>query len=669
MENKKFLDLEGLEHYHDKAQQKIASIYATNSQLNTTVNAEKSARESADSSLQSQISSLAAGSPIVVSSVSEMADQTCIYVNTTDGKWYYYDGAAWTAGGDYADGVTESVIEWYLGNIAEDGGNLFNPLTCKDNIALISATGEEFSNTNYWVSDYIEVNVIYAEAQSANPIPYVGNILNIKTLSPCVYKFVAYDENKNSLGKGTLYLNQYCLVGRSISNDVKYIRLQFQHSVIAYEDRDKIIFSLSLIPDRKNKTYYNVRETSIKDCGTSIFNEDISKSMCADLIRKGVMPFTVNDLANGSIQSSSGKYKFDNTRIIIDKTVLYSAGTRISLDGDWTMLGMSYTENGAYLGNYAPGWSSEINISNDAYLKLIFRKNNLTITGIDTFRSLLDSIHLSTSGSPNQYYGEKISLNNSFSVLATQIVGLHQDGASYGNIIIFCGSDGKYKVYNNDGTVAHSESYIAEYSQFIPHFNSVCFGTERFDSGDNYPLFYGNAYNNTSLPKGALYAYRLKNDFTTEYKQRIVVGFTEDAIWAGNGTNVRPYGNFVIDTDNDYLYAFTMIDSLNVTRFFKFNMPSLAQGSDVTLQQGDILEYFDVPYEAYIQGCCYHNGKVYSLSGFGSSSAPAKLHVISLASKSEVSEVPLGEMEPEAVYVNNGKLYIGQTTMSQYLFN
>lgn len=41
------------------------------------------------------------GSPLTASSTAEMTDTSKVYVNTTDGKWYYYDGSAWTAGGTY----------------------------------------------------------------------------------------------------------------------------------------------------------------------------------------------------------------------------------------------------------------------------------------------------------------------------------------------------------------------------------------------------------------------------------------------------------------------------------------------------------------------------------------------------------------------------------------
>ena len=48
-----------------------------------------------------QIQAVESGSPLVASSVQGMTDTTRVYVNTTDGNWYYYNGSAWTIGGVY----------------------------------------------------------------------------------------------------------------------------------------------------------------------------------------------------------------------------------------------------------------------------------------------------------------------------------------------------------------------------------------------------------------------------------------------------------------------------------------------------------------------------------------------------------------------------------------
>lgn len=51
--------------------------------------------------LENEIQSATSGSPLVASSVAGMTDTSRIYVNTTDGYWYYYNGAEWTQGGVY----------------------------------------------------------------------------------------------------------------------------------------------------------------------------------------------------------------------------------------------------------------------------------------------------------------------------------------------------------------------------------------------------------------------------------------------------------------------------------------------------------------------------------------------------------------------------------------
>lgn len=91
---------------------------------------ETTARQNADTNLQNQISGLASGSPLVASSTSEMTDTTKVYVNTTDGNWYYYNSTVWTIGGVYqateiADGsVTPKKTSFVKTNVVSD--NKFN---------------------------------------------------------------------------------------------------------------------------------------------------------------------------------------------------------------------------------------------------------------------------------------------------------------------------------------------------------------------------------------------------------------------------------------------------------------------------------------------------------------------------------------------------------------
>ena len=60
--------------------------------------------------LETMIQRVASGAPIVVSSVSAMTDTEQIYVLSTDGNWYYHNGSAWVAGGEYGAASTDTTL-------------------------------------------------------------------------------------------------------------------------------------------------------------------------------------------------------------------------------------------------------------------------------------------------------------------------------------------------------------------------------------------------------------------------------------------------------------------------------------------------------------------------------------------------------------------------------
>ena len=70
-----------------------------NERLNNSDN--KKADKTEVSNLESQIKSLASGSPFVATSIDEMTDKSKVYVNTTDGHWYTHNGTTWVDGGVY----------------------------------------------------------------------------------------------------------------------------------------------------------------------------------------------------------------------------------------------------------------------------------------------------------------------------------------------------------------------------------------------------------------------------------------------------------------------------------------------------------------------------------------------------------------------------------------
>lgn len=254
-----------------------------------------------------------------------------------------------------------------------------------------------------------------------------------------------------------------------------------------------------------------------------------------------------------------------------------------------------------------------------------------------------------------------------------------QDGAIYGDYLFRFGTEGFCRVFSMSEKREVSSFLLDRAELIMPHSNAVCFGSQFYEEADDFPLLYTNIYNNYSKAadkmEGVCCVYRLTREgdtFRTRLIQIIKIGFTEDLnYWkslAGN-EDVRPYGNFVVDTDHNRLLAFTMRDAKKVTRYFAFELPGATDGvyneqyqaNVVTLEIKDILQQFDCEYSNYVQGACYHDNKIFSVEGFTGPKVPPKLQVIDLVKQEQCTAInllSLGlEIEPELIEFHDGILY------------
>ena len=88
--------------------------YELKTEVNNSISEFETEVNNSLTEIRDNVQSLASGSPIPVSSTSEMTDTTKIYVNTTDGKWYFYNSAnsTWTIGGTYqSSGISDNSID------------------------------------------------------------------------------------------------------------------------------------------------------------------------------------------------------------------------------------------------------------------------------------------------------------------------------------------------------------------------------------------------------------------------------------------------------------------------------------------------------------------------------------------------------------------------------
>ena len=262
----------------------------------------------------------------------------------------------------------------------------------------------------------------------------------------------------------------------------------------------------------------------------------------------------------------------------------------------------------------------------------------------------------------------------------SRIKANRQDGAIFGGYLFSFDHRGEVTVYETaslgksiDGEAEPFAEFVLDKNEIIkPHSNSVMFGNEYYDEADEFPFLYTNIYNNCAdLPdklKGVCLVYRLQKNgrsFSSTLVQLIEIGFVENEnLWKSPGekADVRPYGNFTIDTRRGVYYAFTMRDNANSTRYFSFKLPKVTDGEfckeynakKVVLNGTDILDFFDCEYHRYIQGACFKNGRIYSLEGFTDSVCnPPAMRVIDTVKKKQICFIRFKDyglsIEPEMI--------------------
>lgn len=95
--------------------------------------------------LNNKVDNAIGGTPIVVNSIDEMNDTSKIYVLTTNGNWYYYNGASWISGGVYQ--ATQLANE-----------SISNQLIANNAISILNL--DEDLETNF-IKEYENIDVTY----------------------------------------------------------------------------------------------------------------------------------------------------------------------------------------------------------------------------------------------------------------------------------------------------------------------------------------------------------------------------------------------------------------------------------------------------------------------------------------------------------------------------
>lgn len=252
-----------------------------------------------------------------------------------------------------------------------------------------------------------------------------------------------------------------------------------------------------------------------------------------------------------------------------------------------------------------------------------------------------------------------------------------QDGAIFRDHIFRFNGKGLCRVYQLT-TMEQVDEFTLDKAEILcPHSNAVFFSSEYFAPGDEFPILYTNIYNNyPGQLAGTCCAYRITREngkFSSQLVQVIRVGFAGTSLWQSEmGEDIRPYGNFVMDTASQSLWAFVMRDESQSTRFFRFPMPKTGDGEPnsrwgvpvVTLTEGDIEGQFDSCYVNFMQGAICHDGLICSVEGFtvpNQRNATPALRIFDTHTQQMVFHLDLCSLgltvEPEFVEVYEGQFY------------
>ena len=238
--------------------------------------------------LESMIQRVASGAPIVVSSVSAMTDADKIYVLTTDNRWYYHNGSAWVAGGEYGAVSTDTTLT--QSGVAADAkvvGDKIDGASIKlsdvetildDNIGISYTNDETFSKAGsyYFTFDPIipkgttvyirnnassgnfSVNMIDGDGNSTHYSDGIAAQSVIKiTLASDAYSMRAYVSAAGNFQFTIIPIidNKFSSVIESLSNDNLFVHGAFY---VAENTAGSVVSGVDVLPDWSIKVVKNL---------------------------------------------------------------------------------------------------------------------------------------------------------------------------------------------------------------------------------------------------------------------------------------------------------------------------------------------------------------------------------------------------------------------------
>lgn len=240
----------------DAQNQRITTLYESVDSFESTINAQVLG-------FSDMVDSIVSGSPLVASSTAGMTNTNRVYVNTTDGKWYYYNGTDWVAGGTYqSSGISAGTI-----TLTMFGSDVKYNIKTRYNGDKARCNGTiELDLTNNLVNKAVaggELGVDSDTRVASVNLIYVPNGYAVECISDDsgAYKVTEYDFDENMTNSSyNIDLDSSATYAPIVNgNRARYIRLRFSkadNSTLTPSDvvSDVVVGLVQRIPNYTNTT-------------------------------------------------------------------------------------------------------------------------------------------------------------------------------------------------------------------------------------------------------------------------------------------------------------------------------------------------------------------------------------------------------------------------------
>lgn len=197
--------------------------------------------------------------PIVVSDASAMTDHTKIYVLSTDGEWYYWDGDSWESGGNYqATAISNNSVTKAMTTFRKQSGNNLLDWTTATVLHLNASVNPLSTNASCrCVYIPVEHNTVYTVSKIASE-RFTVALTNALPANGVSRVSVTTDNDATEITV-------------AVGSNASYMVVMYCVTSVDTLDEETILKSLTIVKSNK-KTYPN----SVDYYALSIGNDDLN---------------------------------------------------------------------------------------------------------------------------------------------------------------------------------------------------------------------------------------------------------------------------------------------------------------------------------------------------------------------------------------------------------